>query len=1152
MGNLFVVMCFMLVVMLMTSVVHAEEMTLEVKNGQIGFNANIALQNSDIAKITNGSDHTWKEDNGGLHSPNNGRNWTDSNNLNGNAPGLVYRINFDNPGTYHVWVQVVAPDSSSDSIHIGLDGDWKYWKGLKGTDNYTWNQLEPFIVDEAGLHDLNLWVREDGLAIKQIYLTTGNQHPKDYTSWITLPGSQTPTGPTSYYISPTGSDSNPGTESAPFKSLMKAQSAASSGDTVVIRGGVYDDFEIAKTDKDYNYVHAITKSGITYEAYPGERPVFDFKNVPTNLRVAAFSVERNVTGITFKGFDVTGVKVGEQKQSEAFRIRGEVKFENMAAHDNEANGFYFTGGGTGIVLNSDAYNNIGPTDVSAGNTDGFGAHGGAVTYINARAWNNSDDGFDSLSSQGPVVYDHCWAFNNRGNQNGLGDQNGFKVGGYTYRTTGIPDPMPVHTVRYSLAVNNGANGFYANHQPGKSADWLNNTAYNNGNANFNMLERVSPIDINNIPGYREVLHNNIAYMGTLIANDNHPTENVTNNSWTINGGININDKDFVSLDIIQLSAPRKPDGSLPDVTFMLPKTTSQLYKHGLGYLADKISDESNKWKFDFGPAKSVAKGYTSVTADLAYTQERGYGFLGLGPNGYKEDNRSDGFVMQEGQEIKLQEVSKPNPKNVDDDALAVTEPGMPIRFAVNVAPNTYYKVKVTLIGADPSKDAIVNLFSEKRHFHLTEKVIPTGTSLTYEFNVNVQNVYSKVTGTYEDTMLNIAVNGENAAISSVEIQQKKHGKTIWVLGDSTVNDQLATLPYFRLQNYSGVGQALSKYVGPDIAVSNHAESGLDNYSSVKHFDQFKDRIKPGDIVFFEFGHNHKNDGPIGYYNGISYYYDFVHQKGANFIIAGPVDRHRAYQYEAATNTWSSTLNGFSALGKQYVEEKMAAGATDIAFVDLNAPSLAWYSHLCETLGKNAASTDYYFRGVQGEKVDGTHPNDAGADNFAKMFFDGAKSIMNANPETPQAKVLADLLEGARDEIPYTVPASITNLGPAPNSAYPQPYAPPVANQYPLVINNVALDANGKIVSMSAIKQGDLSTYGRGIVEVYKANGELKGTAYANEQIDNTIEGTQTVTFKTDLTVNPQQNETLKAYIMGFEDKPGYPLTDEQLSDFYIR
>lgn len=393
-----------------------------------------------------------------------------------------------------------------------------------------------------------------------------------------------------YYISPTGSDSNPGTESAPFKSIMHAQSVASAGDTVYIRGGVYDDFDIAKTDSNYNYVHDITKSGITYEAYPGERPVFDFQHVPTNLRVAAFRVADKVTGITFKGFEVIGVKVGNQKQSEVFRVIGQANFENVAVHDNEANGFYFTTRGTGIVLNCDAYNNIGPTATSAGNTDGFGAHAGPVWFINSRAWNNSDDGFDSISSSAPVVYDHSWAFNHKGNQDGIGDKNGFKVGGYAHRTTGIPDPVPVHTVRFSLAANNGANGFYANHQPGQAANWLNNTAFNNGKANFNMLERVSPTEDVDIPGYREVLHYNIAFMGTPIMNDNNPPENVTNNSWTINGGLPITADDFVSLDISQLSAPRKPDGSLPDVTFMRPVPTSPLHAYGLGYLADVPAD----------------------------------------------------------------------------------------------------------------------------------------------------------------------------------------------------------------------------------------------------------------------------------------------------------------------------------------------------------------------------------------------------------------------------------------------------------------------------------------------------------------------------------------------------------------------------------
>ncbi|WP_228552257.1 DUF4990 domain-containing protein [Gracilibacillus salitolerans] len=396
----------------------------------------------------------------------------------------------------------------------------------------------------------------------------------------------------SYYISPAGSDNDPGTKSEPFKSLMKAQAEASSGDIVYIRGGVYDDFEITETDNPhedvYHYVHDIYKSGITYKAYPGdERPVFDFRNIPTDQRVAAFYVRKNVSDINFEGFNVTGVKVGDQKQSEVFRMHGNANFWNMIVHDNEANGFYFAGDpASGIVYNSDAYNNIGPTNSSGGNIDGFGAHGEEVVFINNRAWNNSDDGFDSISSEGAVIHHKNWSFNHRGNQDGIGDKNGFKIGGYSYRTTGIPDPMPVHNVQYNLAANNGGNNFYANHQPGKAADWINNTAYNPGyGSNFNMLERVSPTSKEDIPGYREVLHNNIAYKGTLTSNNNTPPENETNNSWTMDGGLQITSEDFYSLDMTQLTAPRKPDGSLPDVTFMQPVPTSPLYEHNLGYLA---------------------------------------------------------------------------------------------------------------------------------------------------------------------------------------------------------------------------------------------------------------------------------------------------------------------------------------------------------------------------------------------------------------------------------------------------------------------------------------------------------------------------------------------------------------------------------------
>lgn len=367
---------------------------------------------------------------------------------------------------------------------------------------------------------------------------------------------------TTWYVAPTGSDSNAGTQAAPFKSITKAQSVASSGDTVTLRGGTYSGFTIAGSDSNYNFVHNITKSGITYAAFTGETPVFNFAGTTTAKRVAAFHIANGVT-VTFRGFQVTGVPVGSQKQSECFRIEGNATFDRMTCHDNAANGFYFTIHAHGSCTNCDSYNNIG-AGASIGNTDGYGAHGdgGGVTFTFCRSWHNSDDGFDCIASASANTFDHCWAYN----MTAGGDSNGFKVGGWGSTTP--PSSVPAHTVRFCLSAGNNANGFYANHQPGQAATWTNNTAYNNhGAGNFNMLERVSTTNPTDIPGTREVFHNNIAFTGTIIANDNNPAANKTNNSWT-KSGVVVSSADFQSLTASQMTNARQSNGTLPVITFM--------------------------------------------------------------------------------------------------------------------------------------------------------------------------------------------------------------------------------------------------------------------------------------------------------------------------------------------------------------------------------------------------------------------------------------------------------------------------------------------------------------------------------------------------------------------------------------------------------
>ena len=189
-----------------------------------------------------------------------------------------------------------------------------------------------------------------------------------------------------FYVAPTGSDSNAGTQAAPFKSITKAQSVASSGDTVYLRGGTYNSFSIASSDSHYNYVHAISKSGISYLAFTGETPVFDFSSVAASKRVCAFRdrIQQHVQRIS-------GDRRSRSAPRSSRRVSGStaaaaISFGALKVHDCPAIGFYIqkTASNT-LVENCDAYNWSASSGVSAGNIDGFGCHSSGAATSSATA-----------------------------------------------------------------------------------------------------------------------------------------------------------------------------------------------------------------------------------------------------------------------------------------------------------------------------------------------------------------------------------------------------------------------------------------------------------------------------------------------------------------------------------------------------------------------------------------------------------------------------------------------------------------------------------------------------------------------------------------------------------------------------------------------
>ncbi len=100
------------------------------------------------------------------------------------SPRLDFRVNFVQAGTHYVWVRAWGPKTSSNSLHVGLDGqeldsasDMRLPDGV--LDRYVWvktidatSTRATLEVATPGVHVVNVWMRESGTVVDRIVLTT--------------------------------------------------------------------------------------------------------------------------------------------------------------------------------------------------------------------------------------------------------------------------------------------------------------------------------------------------------------------------------------------------------------------------------------------------------------------------------------------------------------------------------------------------------------------------------------------------------------------------------------------------------------------------------------------------------------------------------------------------------------------------------------------------------------------------------------------------------------------------------------------------------------------------------------------------------------------------------------------------------------------
>lgn len=113
-----------------------------------------------------------------------------------------------------------------------------------------------------------------------------------------------------YYVAPTGSDSNPGTNTAPFRNIQKAADIVSQGDTVIVKNGNYYDH-----DSD-NWVLEINRGGtsnniITFRAENIHGAVIDGENQTTGYGIGIKAPYIRIEGFEVKNLYSHGAMVKE-------------------------------------------------------------------------------------------------------------------------------------------------------------------------------------------------------------------------------------------------------------------------------------------------------------------------------------------------------------------------------------------------------------------------------------------------------------------------------------------------------------------------------------------------------------------------------------------------------------------------------------------------------------------------------------------------------------------------------------------------------------------------------------------------------------------------------------------------------------------------
>lgn len=214
--------------------------------------------------------------------------------------------------------------------------------------------------------------------------------------------------------------------------------------------------------------------------------------------------------------------------------------------------------------------------------------------------------------------------------------------------------------------------------------------------------------------------------------------------------------------------------------------------------------------------------------------------------------------------------------------------------------------------------------------------------------------------------------------------------TIYLIGDSTCADKpLDDNPE------RGWGQLFTNFLNDDIIVDNHAKNGRSTKSFIDQglWKTVYDKLKPGDYVFIQFGHNDQKitdtlryaEAHTGYKKNLIFYVEQAKLKGAFPVLLTPVNRRK----------YDDQGKFIDQHGDYPVVVREVAKELNVPLIDVHAKSLDLFSRLGPEQSKKnfiMSVPPKTYKSLPEGKEDNTHFTRRGAIEVAKLVVDGMKEL----------------------------------------------------------------------------------------------------------------------------------------------------------------